>query len=373
MVKGTGHRSGGRNVPRVLSSSQEGELADRIAKVANMGFPITSDRVRQCAYEFASSRGIKGFSNVTNNAGPKWFKGFIKRHPILNVKQAQQISCARAKAVTKEAIYKWFDEYKRVLEKKKINDPHCIWNVDETGCPNIPRKRKYVGVKGKPLNQVVGLERPETSTAIICVSAAGDHMPPVIIHKGQHVQEAWKAKAPPGFEVKASAKGFVTDAIFNFWGEKFVAFLGEKGLADKQHVLILDGHGSHIYNYPFMANMARNNIEVLSLEPHTTHATCPVDQSPFFVLKRNYMFLLDIWSQNNHGKPLPKNKFFSVFCRAWVFARSLKYIQAGFRITGLYPVNPDAIPDERFAQSAMMDEEDDDSDGSKSKLKELKC
>ena len=190
-------------------------------------------------------------------------------------------------------------------------------------------------------------------------------MPPLIIHRGERVAAGWKAGAPPGVEIQATRKGFVTDPVFKYWGNKFIAFLQDRGLLGRNHVLVLDGHGSHIYNYPFMKYMKRFKVEVACLEPHTTHATCPVDQSPFAELKKAYLSRLEAWCRDNKGKCLPKNQFFRVFWPAWVHGRSLKYIQAGFRLTGLYPVNRHAIPDHKFAPSAMVDE-DTDTDSSDS-------
>ena len=43
------------------------------------------------------------------------------------------------------------------------------------------------------------------------------------------------------------------------------------------------------------------------------------------------------------GRKLLKGEFFSLFGRAWMRAATVQTTQAGFRGTGMYPVNPMAI------------------------------
>ena len=78
----------------------------------------------------------------------------------------------------------------------KLLIPQCICNIDETNVTNIPKEQKFVGEKGKKMNQVVGSEHAETSTIIGCTNAAGEKMPPLIIHKGVQVPAAWSHDAP---------------------------------------------------------------------------------------------------------------------------------------------------------------------------------
>ena len=106
----------------------------------------------------------------------------------------------------------------------------------------------------------------------------------------------------------------------------------------------MDGHGSHVYNLPFVNDMYQNNISVAILESHTTHATQPMDQYPFKLFKTHYNDNLEEWCANNEGDPLPKSAFFGVFQCTWDRAMTPHNIRAGFCVTGIYPINPRAIP-----------------------------
>ena len=332
-------------------------MAKRIAKLAKNGFPLTGKKVRQTAYKYARENRIKGFSVKYEAAGYKWLHNFIQRHKKLKVKKASQISRNRASSLTQQSVLAWFREYVTgIIQKYKITDPRCIWNVDETNVTNIPKEQKFVGEKGKKLNQVVGSERAETSTVIGCTNAAGEKMPPLIIHKGVRVPAAWSRDAPQYYRVRASRKGYVNDALFHYWGRMFIAHIRRLGL-DKNHIaLIMDGHGSHVYNLPFVDDMYQNNISVAILESHTTHATQPMDQYPFKSFKKHYNDNLEEWCANNEGDPLPKSAFFGVFQPAWERAMTPHNIRAGFRVTGIYPINPRAIPPEKFVTSSKCQE-----------------
>ena len=365
-VKGRGHRSGGRNDPRILLALQEGELARRILQLADVGFPITSAKIRESVYEYATCKNIKGFSPMTKKGGRKWLRGFLRRHPELKVKRAKQISRVRARAVTKDAIEEWFGQYKRTLLKKGITDPRNIWNVDETSITNIPKPQMFVGRKGKDLLQVVGCERPETSTVVAGVNAAGERMDPMVIHRGQRVSETWKRGAPENALIKATKKGYITNEVFFEWGKMFVDHLRMNDLLGKTNMLILDGHGSHVYNMPFIDLMMDHDVIVFTLLPHTTHVTQPIDQCPLAIFKRFYNFKIEVWCRQHKGKPLPKCDFWKVFNAAWDKAMTPKNIMSGFRITGLYPVDFDVIPDHKFIHGDNTDTDDTDKDESDS-------
>ena len=104
-----------------------------------------------------------------------------------------------------QSLLAWFREYVTgIIQKYKITDPRCIWNVDESNVTNIPKEQKFVSEKGKKLNQVVGSEHAETSTVIGCTNAAGEKMPPLIIHKGVQVSASWTHDAPQYYQVRAT-------------------------------------------------------------------------------------------------------------------------------------------------------------------------
>ena len=74
----------------------------------------------------------------------------------------------------------------------EVVSPEQIWSGDETGVQNVPKEIKVLGIKNIRTFQQVSSEQGETSTILSFVNALGNVVPPMIIHKGQRVQDTWK-------------------------------------------------------------------------------------------------------------------------------------------------------------------------------------
>ena len=93
-------------------------------------------------------------------------------------------------------IGNWFKLLKDIEDTAGIISPDQIWSGDETGIQNVPKEVKVLGMKHIRTFQQVSSEQGETSTILSFVSAGGKVCPPLVIHKGQRVQETWRLKAP---------------------------------------------------------------------------------------------------------------------------------------------------------------------------------
>ena len=133
-------------------------------------------------------------------AGRKWLKGFLKRHPQITLKTAKNLSIACAMGANETVISNWFKLLKELKDKFHIVSPYQVWSGDETGVQNVPKEVKVLGCKNIRTFQQVSGEQGETSTVLTFVNAAGQSVPPLIIHKGQRVQETWNLKAPGTYE-----------------------------------------------------------------------------------------------------------------------------------------------------------------------------
>ena len=137
-----------------------------------------------------------------------------------------------------------------------IVDPCRIWNIDETGLQDIPKQDRVVGVKREKTYHVVSSEKGETSTVVVYVSASGPVVPPMVIHKGKKVQTHWKEGKLSRSFVKASRNGYICKELFYEYGQHFINYLNTKKLLDnKCHLVLLDGHYSHMFNLNYMLLM----------------------------------------------------------------------------------------------------------------------
>ena len=185
------------------------------------GFPLTIGRV----FQYASVNGITRFSDERQMAGHKWLSQFLKRHPDISLKKARNLSIARAMGANPTVISQWYTLLKEVMDTVDITSPEQIWSGDETGIQNIPKEIKILGYKKLRTFQQVSSEQGETSMVLSFISAAGNVVPPLVIHKGQHVQDSWKIKAPGDVQLGATTKGYITKSKFHQYGLHFIKYL----------------------------------------------------------------------------------------------------------------------------------------------------
>ena len=85
---------------------------------------------------------------------------------------------------------------------------------------------------GTPASQTVSGEQGVTPTILSFVNGVGLVCPPMVIHKGQHVQQYWTNEAPVGWHIAATTKGYITQHKFHEYGICFVCFLKTHNLLD---------------------------------------------------------------------------------------------------------------------------------------------
>ena len=173
----------------------------------------------------------------------------------------------------------------------------------------------------------------------------------------QWVQDTWKIKSPGNIRISATTKGYITKSKFHEYGLKFIKYLKDNGLANQKNLLIVDGHKSHLYNLPFYEAMISNNIEVLTIPPHTSHLLQALDLVPFAQFKKYWEHNLRKYNNTHSWHHLNKVDFWDVFVLSWNQAMVPKNIIAGFQHTGIYPFDPTAIPKTAMAPSLVTDKE----------------
>ena len=341
--------------PTVLSAKDEDELVKVVKSLADVGFPMTRNDVQQLAFTYPKEHEYKGFSSTKSNAGYYWFQGFLKRHPDVNVKKAENLSIARAMGMNKTQVCKWFESYEDFLSRLGVRDlPRHIWNLDETGVQNIHKAEQVVAAVGQPVYNMTAVEKGETCTILPVINAFGDIPPPMVIHRGKLIGKGWKDGAPFGTLIRASENGWINKLLFVEFGEHFVKYIKSHEALNNglPHVIVMDNHYSHA---EFLNLMRNNNIHVFALPSHTTHWLQPLDRVPFGTFERQWNEEMRLFTRNTAGRKLEKREFFKVFTPVWQKSMTVELAQSGFRATGLFPVNVHAVPDVAFASSAVTE------------------
>ena len=237
-------------------------------------------RVRLLAFPYTHINSIKGFSTIKKNAGYKWARGYLARNPDILVRKCSNLSVAHAMAANPTNIHQWFAKYLAVLEQFNIQSPEQIWCGDETGVQNVAAVSKVLGHHNTTPHRQVSGEQGETSIVLTFVNACWGFCPPIVIHKGTDVNQS-SLTNPQGARVAATTNGYITKSKFHEYAIRFVLFLKRNGLMDRTHLLIIDSHKSHVYNYPFLQYMLSNNMQVMTIPDHCSHIVQPLDNVPF--------------------------------------------------------------------------------------------
>ena len=309
-----------------------------------LGFPFTGREIRAIAYEFAEENHIQGFSELKEMSGAKWFGLFLKHHDELHVKHgATHLSLARALGSTHNIVENWFNSYEKLIEDLGITDPECIWNSDEHGSEDMHKVKKVTGIKGIKQFQVQPREKPRRTTMLTYVNAAGYALPPMVIHRGKY-HDSWRIDAPKRVLVRGSKKGYINKKLFCEYGKMLIYHLHATGKINKTNLVLMDSHYSHVFNYGYMSMMYERNIKCFPIEPHTSHWGQPLDKNPFSGFKDAFSEAMHKFNRATGARGITKSEFFQVFNVAWEKAVTPANIKAGFKRTGIWPINRQAIP-----------------------------
>ena len=194
------------------------ELIEMIDEYAYLGFPLEQAEVHQIAFDFTKENDIVSFSKDLETAGRSWFSYLLKRWPKLSVKGATNLSLQRAAASMKQSVMLWFEKFLSVLGQMGINSPDQIWNVDEHGTEHCVKSKRVVGIKNVRQYQKQLHEKPNRSTMVMFVNAAGYALPPLIIHKGKY-HDSWRHGCMPGTMLRGSRKGYTKKKLFADYGK----------------------------------------------------------------------------------------------------------------------------------------------------------
>nr|XP_011443131.2 jerky protein homolog [Crassostrea gigas] len=321
----------------------ENKIATALTEAARQGMGVSRRQLLRRVGALCKKMKVLLPSTAGNFPGKDWFEGFKKRHPELSIRKAEKLSTTRARMVNPQVVKNYFDDLDNILTRLDLHGkPSQIWNCDETGKQFEHDPVRVIAEKGS--KSVVGRTSPGRTniTVMACVNAAGEKMSPLLIVKGKTPRSLFgfnTTAAPPGTKWHYQANGWMSDEIGDRWFQDI--FLKECGDARPQ-LLILDGHSSH-ESLAILESAIQNDIHIISLPPHTTHALQPLDRSVFGPMNTAYNSACSDFLGQNHLNSVNKWSFPGLLAVAWETAVNSTNIRSGFRACGIYPFNPNAV------------------------------
>lgn len=182
----------------------------------------------------------------------------------------------------------------------------------------------------------------ENVTIVSTISAAGRVMPPLFIFKGQKLQSKWVEKpGPEGSLYQVTDTSYMQGPVFLEYLRAFHKFIIASGLDDgKPHVLILDGHASHV-TLDGLKFAVDNNIDLFQLPSHSSHVTQPLDVCAFGIFKRNMTTALTAFPAHNGMKMPVKSDMASIVREVWDGSFTPRNVISSFAGAGIVPLDRD--------------------------------
>ena len=336
----------------VLSKEEEDRLYEYCLIMADMGFGLTIENIRIVAYRIAEASGRPHpFKN--GMVGRDWYEAFVRRHPKLSLRKPEALSYARAKNASAVVVDDFFAKLAAVYSRLGIlSKPMQIYNADETGVSRVHSpKMKILARRGqKTVWSLTSGERGRTHTILMCGSAAGHYIPPLIIFPRVRMNDKLKTGAPPGTIFETSPKGWINKDIFFRWLDFFIKSIPKA----RPVLLIYDGHSSHI-SIEVIEKARKNDIHLLCLPSHGTHILQPLDISVMRSFKLHFSKASSEVLAKNPGRIITEYDLSGLIGKAWPLSLTTINIISGFCKSGIFPFNPAKILDCETAPSRVYE------------------
>lgn len=255
-------------------------------------------------------------------------------------------------AINEDTMKQYFNLLENTLKEHNLLDsPSQLYNVDETGMPLDPKAPNIVTKRGVKKVRYRSSGKKGQVTIVACGNAAGQVIPPLVIFDTKNFNHAWTVNEVSGTKYGLSEKGWITTELFQSWLTEY--FL-EYAVSKRPLFLLLDGHSTHYQ--PDLIRYARiNDVVMLCLPPHTTHETQPLDTGIFKPLKTQLHTEESRSGNNKIHLQLPLSQ-------AWLLAVTPANVMAGFKTSGVYPLNRSAVktPPSTASSSAKDSTEEDE-------------
>jgi len=341
---------------QILNDTEEIALVEYIKRIADIYYDITPKEVRKLAYQFAIKNGnkIRDSWNENKIAGEDWFRGFLKRNNNLPIR-LKTTSLSRATSFNKHNVNLFFTNLKTICNCLRVK-PSDIWNMDEIGINTVHTPDRVIARREmKQLGKIISTEKETLVTMAVAVSAIGNMIPPFFIFPRAPYKDHFIQEGPLGSAGDVNPFGWMEEEHFIKYCQHFVHHV--KPSKEKPVLLLLDNHESHL-SIEALDYLKENGIIVLSFPYNCSHKLQPLDRSVYEPLKNYINTACDNWLASNPGKSLSLYHISEIIKTALPLATTSINIQAGFRISGISPLNENVFPDAEFLESNVIDRED---------------
>lgn len=330
--------------PSILSNEQEMLLERWILHLASLRFPIRKEQLLDSVQLLMKQLGKRdAFPN--GRPGRHWYEAFLKRHPRITERSAQNLTARRA-AVSEKNLRNWFAEVKTYIDENNLlnafNDPRRIFNCDETAFFLSPKDNRVLAKKGqKTVHTVINSDEKECITTLLMGNAAGDIAPPMVVVNLKRIPQKLSQSVPDSWAIGRSDNGWMTgETFFEYFANVFYPWLVQTK-TEFPVIVFCDGHSSHL-TMALSEFCRKNAIDLIALYPNATQILQPMDVAVFHPLKVAWRKAVYAFRISNTGLPLKRDNFCPILNEA-LKNITPDILKNGFRRCGLCPFDANAL------------------------------
>ena len=331
-----------RGPKTILTQQEEKKLATYLIDLRKQGYTRGKEIIMLMATQMATKRG---YNVIGGCLGEKWWKGFLKRNPLISPPPSQN---AEQRLESVRLFYKGLlksltnSEYGSLTGK-----PYLVFSADESVF-NFDSVNKIVRAsKGATGGPGILNEQREQITVLSCVSAFGESISPMFIlrsHSGlisYGIQEE-----SPGVASLFSPQnlGWTDNDLYLKWfREVFLPSIP----SERPALLLVDGQKAHI-TADFIDEARANKVIVTCRPRSSSKFLRPLNLSLCGPLKEG-LARASVGCLERASIVVDKHNFAKIFNVAWCTAITPERIRNGFRETGIFPFNPRAFDFSKLA------------------------
>jgi hypothetical protein len=340
--------------PTALTANEESALVTWCIKMQDIAHCVSVLMLKTKVKQLTSGRTSRFRAGMP---GKKWWNFFSKRHPELVLRTPQGLDGKRAKYISPERCALFYSFLARTYEERSYSATH-IWNMDETGVSASMDigGAKVIARRGSRSVLTRNSANREWLTIVACVSASGQRIPCQYIFSGMEIRGTYIAACEPGAVYCMQRNGWQTSEHFIDWLQHFQTTVPGGVSLENPHLLLLDGHASHLTKEAIMLGM-QMGLQIALLPPHSSHRLQPLDVGVFRAFKMRFGQLREEEIASNPGWLNGKDNktvLATLVSKAMVTACNPENIRSGFKRTGIFPFNAHAL-DKDYGPSFVFD------------------
>ncbi|XP_039314369.1 tigger transposable element-derived protein 1-like [Solenopsis invicta] len=328
--------------PTVLSAEEEATLVRWMLHLSKRGFPVRKTQLLyNVAYLIKQLNRQAPFTN--EKPGRHWYEAFLRRHPEISVRVAQNLPKNRA-SVTEDILRGWFKEIEQHLIEKQLLDIDGarVFNCDESAFYLCPKGERVLVKKGdKAVYNFTQNDEKECLTVLFTTNAMGALVSPMIVFPYERIPYSISQSIPLDWSIGKSENGWMTaETFYEYISNIFEPWLTAHNI-ERPVILYVDGHSSHM-TLPVAQFCMDHQIELIALFPNATHLIQPLDVALFRTLKSSWRNCVNDWRVQNQ-RNLRREDFGPLLKIAIEGVELPRVMSNGFRKCGLSPFSADAL------------------------------